>query len=69
MVVCVCVKLPVITDLRNPCLKERHWGMLESILGVSLVENPPTCDALQELGAFNYAAEIQEVRDIWKMDK
>ncbi|XP_017317258.1 dynein axonemal heavy chain 6 isoform X2 [Ictalurus punctatus] len=54
-------KLPVISDLRNPCLKERHWIKLESIMGVSLLENPLTLDALQELGVFNYAGEIQEI--------
>lgn len=30
-------------------------------MGVSLLENPLTLDALQELGVFNYAGEIQEV--------
>ncbi|KAK3507623.1 hypothetical protein QTP70_031174 [Hemibagrus guttatus] len=54
-------KLPVITDLRNPCLKEQHWSMLESIVGVSLLDNSLTLDALQELNVFSYAVEIQEI--------
>ncbi|MCJ8749245.1 hypothetical protein PDJAM_G00174240 [Pangasius djambal] len=54
-------KLPVITDLRNPCLKERHWSMLQSIVGFSLLESPLTVDALQELNVFSYAVEILEI--------
>ncbi|XP_062864847.1 dynein axonemal heavy chain 6 isoform X2 [Trichomycterus rosablanca] len=54
-------KLPVISDLRNPCLKARHWEMLESIVGVNLVEEPLTLAALQELDMFSYRTEIQEV--------
>ncbi|XP_053335345.1 dynein axonemal heavy chain 6-like [Clarias gariepinus] len=54
-------KLPVITDLRNPCLKERHWSMLERIVGVNLLKKPFTVDALQELNVFSFATEIQEI--------
>ncbi|KAI4873222.1 hypothetical protein NFI96_025127 [Prochilodus magdalenae] len=54
-------KLPVISDLRNPCLKARHWEMLESIVGSSLLEEPLTLYALQELNIFTYSHEIQEV--------
>ncbi|XP_047672459.1 dynein axonemal heavy chain 6 isoform X2 [Tachysurus fulvidraco] len=54
-------KLPVVTDLRNPCLKERHWIMLESLVGVSLLDSSLTLDALQALNVFGYAAEILEI--------
>ncbi|XP_030643583.1 dynein heavy chain 6, axonemal [Chanos chanos] len=54
-------KLPVITDLRNPCLKMRHWEMLEAIVDASLVEQPLTLSALEDLNIFHYDAEIQEV--------
>ncbi|KAI5628238.1 dynein heavy chain 6, axonemal isoform X2 [Silurus asotus] len=54
-------KMPVITDLRNPCLKERHWSMLESIVGINLLEKPLTLDALKELDIFSHAEEIQEI--------
>ncbi|XP_072525800.1 dynein axonemal heavy chain 6 [Salminus brasiliensis] len=54
-------KLPVIGDLRNPCLKARHWEILESIVGSSLLEKPLTLSALQELNIFTYSHEIQEV--------
>lgn len=53
----------MIADLRNPCLKERHWSMLEGIVGVSLLENPLNLDALQELRVFSHDVEIQEVRE------
>ncbi|XP_064174621.1 dynein axonemal heavy chain 6 isoform X1 [Anguilla rostrata] len=54
-------KLPVISDLRNPALKPRHWDMLERVVNASLVEEPLTLAALQELNIFSFDAEIQEV--------
>ncbi|TSN95723.1 Dynein heavy chain 6, axonemal [Bagarius yarrelli] len=54
-------KLPVIIDLLNPCLKERHWIMLENIVGVNLLESSLTLDTLRELDVFNYATEIVEI--------
>ncbi|XP_041935143.1 dynein heavy chain 6, axonemal [Alosa sapidissima] len=54
-------KLPVITNLRNPSLKTRHWEILEAIVGSNLLEEPLTLLALQELDIFSYDAEIQEV--------
>ncbi|KAJ8402442.1 hypothetical protein AAFF_G00369310 [Aldrovandia affinis] len=55
------VKLPVISDLRNPALKARHWDMLERVVNASLVEKPLTLACLQELNIFNFGAEILEV--------
>ncbi|XP_016084420.1 dynein heavy chain 6, axonemal [Sinocyclocheilus grahami] len=54
-------KLPVITDLRNPCLKARHWEMLEDIVDSSLLEEPLTLAYLQELNIFHFGPQIQEV--------
>uniref|UniRef100_A0A8C2GSU6 Dynein, axonemal, heavy chain 6 n=1 Tax=Cyprinus carpio TaxID=7962 RepID=A0A8C2GSU6_CYPCA len=54
-------KLPVITDLRNPCLKARHWEMLEDIVDSSLLEEPLTLAYLQELDIFHFGPQIQEV--------
>ncbi|KAH0628434.1 hypothetical protein JD844_009589 [Phrynosoma platyrhinos] len=56
-------KVPVITDLRNPCLKPRHWAILEQIVGAQLVdlENPLTLERLVDIGAFDYSQEIQDV--------
>ncbi|XP_070598423.1 dynein axonemal heavy chain 6 isoform X2 [Erythrolamprus reginae] len=56
-------KLPVITDLRNPFLKPRHWAILEQIVGSPLldVENPLTLERLTQINAFEYTQEIQDV--------
>ncbi|XP_067106416.1 dynein axonemal heavy chain 6 [Osmerus mordax] len=54
-------KLPVVTDLRNPCLKGRHWEMLEAIVEASLTEEPLTLASLEQLNIFHYTVEIQEV--------
>ncbi|KAM9363597.1 dynein axonemal heavy chain 6 [Symphorus nematophorus] len=53
-------RLPVITDLRNPCMKPVHWKTLESVVGTSLnVEL--TVAALEEIDIFSCGTEIQEV--------
>ncbi|TRY65354.1 hypothetical protein DNTS_005929 [Danionella cerebrum] len=54
-------KLPVITDLRNPCLKTRHWEMLEVLVEAKLLEEPLTLSALLDLDIFSYKQQIQEV--------
>ena len=28
--------MPVVTNLRNPCLKSRHWKQIETIIGQTL---------------------------------
>lgn len=43
--------------------------MLESIIGVNLVVNPLTLEALQELNVFSHDVEIQEVRVSKRFDK
>ncbi|XP_023668206.2 dynein axonemal heavy chain 6 [Paramormyrops kingsleyae] len=54
-------KLPVVTNLRNPYLKARHWDMLEQIVGTSLVAEPLTLAILEDLGIFGFDSRIQEV--------
>ncbi|KAK2908777.1 hypothetical protein Q8A67_004614 [Cirrhinus molitorella] len=54
-------KLPVITDLRNPCLKAHHWNILEGIVDSSLLNEPLTLAYLQELNIFHFGPQIQEV--------
>ncbi|XP_045894233.1 dynein axonemal heavy chain 6-like [Micropterus dolomieu] len=54
-------RLPVITDLRNPCMKAEHWKTLESIVGTSLNVEELTLAALEEVNIFSYGMEIQEV--------
>ncbi|XP_047430741.1 dynein axonemal heavy chain 6 [Mugil cephalus] len=54
-------RLPVITDLRNPCMKQEHWKNLESVVGTTLNVKESTVAALEELNIFSYGNEIQEV--------
>ncbi|XP_051560675.1 dynein axonemal heavy chain 6 [Myxocyprinus asiaticus] len=54
-------KLPVITDLRNPCLKARHWEMFEAIVEAKLLQDQLTLASLQQLNIFHFGPQIQEV--------
>ncbi|VDK35198.1 unnamed protein product [Taenia asiatica] len=57
------VILPTVGDLRNPSLQDRHWVMLEDIIGFKIAELdvPLTLGKLKSLNAFGNAAEIQEI--------
>ncbi|XP_071360020.1 dynein axonemal heavy chain 6 [Trachinotus anak] len=54
-------RLPVITDLRNPCMKPAHWKTLESTVGTTLNTEELTVAVMEELNIFSYSTEIQEV--------
>ncbi|KAK5899926.1 hypothetical protein CesoFtcFv8_009352 [Champsocephalus esox] len=54
-------RLPLITDLRNPCMKAEHWRTLESVTGTALSGEELTVAALETLNVFSYGTEIQEV--------
>uniref|UniRef100_A0A8C4HQX9 AAA+ ATPase domain-containing protein n=1 Tax=Dicentrarchus labrax TaxID=13489 RepID=A0A8C4HQX9_DICLA len=54
-------RLPVITDLRNPCMKPEHWKILESVVGSSLNVEELTVAVLEEINIFSYGTKIQEV--------
>ncbi|XP_050398729.1 dynein axonemal heavy chain 6 [Patella vulgata] len=55
-------RMPVITDLRNPSLKQRHWESIETILDYKFSsEEPLTLGKLSEIHAFKYAEELQEI--------
>ena len=52
----------MITDLRNPSLKQRHWNLIEDIISHKFdPEVPVTLQLLTELKAFDHAEAIQEV--------
>ena len=58
----VSLQLPVITDLRNPSLKQRHWNLIEDIISHKFdPEVPITLQQLTELKVFDFAEAIQEV--------
>ncbi|XP_060586003.1 dynein axonemal heavy chain 6-like [Ruditapes philippinarum] len=55
-------RLPVITDLRNPCLKQRHWDVIENILEYKFTaEDPLTLGKLTDINAFKHAETLQEI--------
>ncbi|XP_072318696.1 dynein axonemal heavy chain 6 [Eucyclogobius newberryi] len=54
-------RLPVITDLRNPCIKSDHWKSLGLIVGQNLDVETITIAELEELDLFNHGTEIQEI--------
>ena len=55
-------KVPVVTDLRNPALKSRHWEKVEGIIQHKFdPEEKLTLKVLMDLNAFEHAEEIQEV--------
>ncbi|XP_074520194.1 dynein axonemal heavy chain 6 [Halichoeres trimaculatus] len=53
--------LPVITDLRNPCMKPEHWKSLESVVGTSLNMEELTVAEMEGINIFSYSTKIQEV--------
>lgn len=56
-------QLPVITDLRNPTLKPRHWAAIEQTVDATLVDLdiPLTLEKLSELHVFDFGQEIQDI--------
>jgi len=61
-------KMAMITDLRNPSLKKRHWEVIYDLLklpqaksGEDEEETYLTLGKLVELGAFEHAERIQEI--------
>lgn len=52
----------MITDIRNPSLKPRHWEAIENILGVHFTaEEPLTLALLNQIDAFQNTEAIQQV--------
>uniref|UniRef100_A0A1I8GGQ9 DHC_N2 domain-containing protein n=1 Tax=Macrostomum lignano TaxID=282301 RepID=A0A1I8GGQ9_9PLAT len=56
-------KLPVVTDLRNENLKDRHWNKIEEIVSLALRDQPEpfTLGTLIEIKAFEHSEALQEV--------
>ncbi|XP_061882783.1 dynein axonemal heavy chain 6 [Entelurus aequoreus] len=54
-------RVPVMTDLRNPCMKPEHWRSLEAVVGSSLNVEQLTMAVMEELNVFSYGTEIQDV--------
>lgn len=55
-------KMPMITDLRNPSLKKRHWDIVNEVLEIIPNEEVDlTLGQLIEIDAFQHAERIQEI--------
>ncbi len=55
-------QLPVVADLRNPSLKQRHWDNIESVVNYRFLDDEPiTLGLLVNIGAFEHSEDIQEV--------
>lgn len=55
-------QLPVISDLRNPALKQRHWDTIQQVLEhVFSDEEPLTLGLLEDIDAFDHSESIQEI--------
>ena len=60
--VIVLLQLPVITNLRNPALKPRHWEHIQQIFGYHFTEEEPlTLGLLNKIDAFDHTEAIEEV--------
>jgi len=60
--VCIGAQLGVITNLRNPTLKPRHWEEIEAILETEFTpEEPLTLGKLVEIDAFYVAEQLEEI--------
>ena len=54
--------MPVITNLRNPALKPRHWEHIQQIFGYHFTEEEPlTLGLLNKIDAFDHTEAIEEV--------
>ncbi len=52
----------MVTDLRNPSLKQRHWDNIENVVNYRFLEDEAiTLGLLVKIGAFEHSEEIQEV--------
>ncbi|CAL1541921.1 unnamed protein product [Lymnaea stagnalis] len=55
-------RMPVITDLRNPSLKPRHWDLIEETLDHHFTpEEPISLGKLIEIKAFKHSEKLQEI--------
>lgn len=56
------MQLPVVTYLRNPALKQRHWIKIEIVLNHKFKPDVPvTLELLENLKVFSYPNELLEI--------
>ncbi|KAI8732057.1 dynein heavy chain 6, axonemal, partial [Biomphalaria glabrata] len=55
-------RLQVITDMRNPHLKKRHWDLIQEALNYKFIKDEPlTLGLLIEIDAFDKSEEMMEI--------
>ena len=62
--------LPLITDLKNPSMRERHWKNVMEIIGKKFDQNSKdfTLDAIARMQMHNYVEEIAEISNAATME-
>ena len=55
-------KLPIVTNLRNPTLRPRHWEVIEQVLEYQFTEEDPiTLGKLVDIDAFRHTEALEEI--------
>ncbi|KAH9639977.1 hypothetical protein HF086_008072 [Spodoptera exigua] len=62
--------LPLIGDLKNPCMRERHWDRIKTLMGVEFDQNSEDfkLDLIMKLNFQAYAEEISEISNAATME-
>ncbi|XP_050561707.1 dynein axonemal heavy chain 2 [Spodoptera frugiperda] len=62
--------LPLIGDLKNPCMRERHWDRIRALMGVEFDQNSEDfkLDLIMKLNFQAYAEEIAEISNAATME-
>ncbi|KAL0267127.1 UNVERIFIED_CONTAM: hypothetical protein PYX00_009482 [Menopon gallinae] len=62
--------LPLIADLKNPCLRPRHWDQVRKLVKTEFDENSPgfTLETIMELKMQDYSQEINEISNAATME-
>lgn len=60
----------MITDLKNPAMRERHWNRLKEIVGREFDQNSPdfTLDAIADMQLQMFADQINELSNAATME-
>lgn len=62
--------LPLIIDLKNPAMRERHWDKVKLIIGQDFDESSEefTLSLIMKLGFQNYSDEISDISTTASME-
>nr|CAD7455963.1 unnamed protein product [Timema tahoe] len=62
--------LPLIGDLKNTAMRERHWGRVKIAIGRDFDENSPdfTLDLIMEMNMQNFSEDINEISNAASME-